>query len=69
VGEDEGAVEVDRLLVVLGGLGELTQDEVELGAVVVDVGVILVVGNGKLEVVGGGILVSCSTVRKVIGDQ
>ena len=69
VREDEGAVEVDRLLVVLGGLGELTQDEVELSAVVVDIGVILVVGDGELEVVGGSILVSCSTVRtaSVIG--
>jgi hypothetical protein len=55
---DERTVEVDGLLVILGGLGELTQDEVQLGAVVVDVGVILVVGDGELEVIRSGILVS-----------
>jgi hypothetical protein len=54
----ERAVEVNRLLVVLGGLGKLGEDEVQLGTVVVDIGVVLVVGNGKLEVIGGGILVS-----------
>jgi len=69
VRENEGAVEVDRLLVVLGGLGELAQDEVELGAVVVDIGVILVVGDGKFEVIGSSILVSCSTVRKACGGR
>lgn len=63
--ENEGAVEVDRLLVVFGGLGKLAQDEVELGAVVVNIGVILVVGDGKLEVVSGSILVSCSIVRRL----
>jgi hypothetical protein len=55
---DERTVEVDGLLVILGGLGELTQDEVQLGAVVVDVGVILVVGDGELEVIRSGVLVS-----------
>ena len=55
---DERAVEVNRLLVVLSGLGKLGEDEVQLGAVVVDIGVVLVVGNGKLEVIGGGILIS-----------
>jgi len=59
VGENEGSVQVDGLLVVLGSLGKLTQDEVELGTVVVNIGVVLVVVDGKLEVVGGGILVSC----------
>lgn len=62
--ENKGAVEVDRLLVVLSGLGELAQDEMELGAVVVNIGIILVVSDGKLEVVGSSILVSYSTVRE-----
>lgn len=43
---DEAAVEFDRLLVVLGGVREFSKDEVELSAMVIDVGVILVVGNG-----------------------
>lgn len=55
---DERPVEVNGLLVVLGGLGELSQDEVELGAVVIDIGVILVVSNCELEVIGGSVLVS-----------
>jgi hypothetical protein len=58
VREDEGTVEIDRLLVVLGGFGKFTEDEVKLGAVVVDVGVILVVRDGELEVVSSGILVT-----------
>ena len=58
VGVDESAVEINRLLVVLGGLGKLGQDEVELGAVVVDIGVILVVGDSKLKVVSSSILVA-----------
>lgn len=66
--EDEGPVEVDRLLVVLGGLGELSQNEVELGTVVVDVRVILVVGDGELEVVCGSVLVSYNRVRSEIQD-
>jgi hypothetical protein len=61
---DERAIEVDRLLVVLGGLGKLGQDEVQLGTVVVDIGVVLVVVNGKLKVIGGGILVSCGVLVK-----
>lgn len=59
---DKGTVEIDGLLVILSGLGELTKDEVELGAVVVDIRVVLVVGNGKFEVIGGSILVSCITL-------
>lgn len=59
MGVDEGPVEVDGLLVVLGGLGEFTKDEVQLGAVVVDVGIVLVVGNGQLKVIGGSVLVAC----------
>ena len=43
---DEVAVELDRLLVVLGGVREFSKDEVELSAVVVNVGVILVVVDG-----------------------
>lgn len=58
MGEDERAVEVNRLLVVLCGLGEFAQDEVQLGAVVVNIGVVLVAVNGELEVVSSGILVS-----------
>jgi hypothetical protein len=58
VGEDERSVQVDRLLVVLRSLGKLAQDEVELGAVVVNIGVILVVVDGDLEVISGGILVT-----------
>jgi hypothetical protein len=68
VRENEGAVEVDRLLVVFSGLGELAQDEMKLGAVVVDVGIILVMSDGKLKVVGSSILVSYSTVREAFGD-
>lgn len=58
VGEDERAVEVNGLLVVLGGFGELAEDEVKLGTVVVDIGVVLVVVDGELEVIGGGLLVT-----------
>jgi hypothetical protein len=66
VGEDEGSVEVDGLLVVLSGLSKLTQDEVELGTVVVNIGIVLVVVDGKLEVVGGSILVSCESISKLL---
>lgn len=50
VGEDEVGVEVDGLLVILGGLSELSLDEVELGAVVVDIRVLGVLLNGLVEV-------------------
>jgi hypothetical protein len=53
VGEDEVAVEVDRLLVVLLCLGELALDEVQLRAVVVDVGVLGVLGQRRGEVLLG----------------
>jgi hypothetical protein len=53
VREDELGVEVDGLLVVGGGHGELGKDEVELGAVVEDVRVVGVVLDGKLEIMGG----------------
>jgi len=53
VREDELRVEVDGLLVVGSGHGELGKDEVELGAVVEDVRVVGVVLDGKLEVVSG----------------
>ena len=51
--EDELGVEVDGLLVVGSGQGELGKDEVELGTVVEDVRVVGVVLDGKLEVMGG----------------
>jgi hypothetical protein len=50
VREDEVAVEVDRLLVVLLRLGELALDEVELSAVVIDVGILGILRQGRLEV-------------------
>ena len=53
VREDELGVEVDGLLVVGSGQGELGKDEVELSAVVEDVRVVGVVLDGKLEVMGG----------------
>ena len=53
VREDELGVEVDGLLVVGSGQGELGKDEVELGTVVEDVRVVGVVLDGKLEVMGG----------------
>jgi hypothetical protein len=49
-------------LVVLGGFGEFTENEVELRTVIVDVRVILVVGDGKLKVVLSSILVTCLSV-------
>lgn len=66
VGVDESTVEIDGFLVILSSLGELSENEVKLGAVVVDVGVILVVGDGELEVVGSGVLVSFSTCQQSI---
>lgn len=62
VGVDECTVKVNRLLVVLGGFRKLSEDEVELSTVIVNVGVILVVGNGELEVISGGILVSYTSL-------
>ncbi len=58
VREDECPVKVDRLLIILGSFSEFTEDEVELGTVVVDVRVVLVVSNSKLEVVLGCVLVA-----------
>jgi len=43
VRKDEGLVEVDRLLIVLGRVGKLALDKVQLRAVVVDVGIAVVV--------------------------
>jgi hypothetical protein len=59
VREDEVLVEVDGLLVVFGGLAELGLDEVQLGAVVVDVGVLLVLGERGSEVGFGSVGVGC----------
>lgn len=53
VREDELGVEIDGLLVVSRGHGELRKNEVKLGTVVEDVGVAGVVLDGKLEVTGG----------------
>lgn len=64
VGVDEGTVKINRLLVVLGGFRKLSEDEVELSTVIVNVGVILVVGNGELEVISGGILVSYRSLEQ-----
>lgn len=57
VGENEAAVKFDRLLVVLGRVRKLTKNEVKLGAMIVDVGVILIVSNREVKVVGCGFLV------------
>lgn len=62
VGEDKLRVEVDRLLVVGCGGGELGEDEVELSAVVEDVGVIRVVLDRELKVAGSFIALGCSRV-------
>lgn len=59
VREDELGVEVDGLLVVGCGHGELGKDEVKLSAVVEDVGVIGVVLDGKLEVARGLVALGC----------
>jgi hypothetical protein len=50
VREDEVLVQVDRLLIVLGCLGELLLDEVQLSSVVVDVRIIGVLLQSFLEV-------------------
>lgn len=59
MGEDEVAVEVDRFLVVSRGGAEFGEDEVELGAVVVDVGILWVVRSGVFEVFGGCVARTC----------
>lgn len=53
VGEDEGVVELDRLLVVGNRLLVLAHDEEDLAAVVVNVGVVGVVADGSLKVAKG----------------
>lgn len=55
---DKSAVEVDRFLVVLGRLGVLSEDEVQLSPVVVDIRVVLVLSDGQFKVIRSGILVS-----------
>ena len=60
MGEDERAVQINRLLVVFSGLSEFAQNEVQLGAVVVDIRVIFVAVNGEFKIVGGSVLVSCA---------
>lgn len=61
MGIDERPVKVNRLLVILGGFRILTQDEMKLSSVVVNVGVVLVVSDRKLKVVLGGILTAYCT--------
>jgi hypothetical protein len=58
VGEDEGTVEFDGLLVVSRGVGELTEDEVQLSSMVVDVGIVFVLRGRLLEVIGSGFSVA-----------
>lgn len=62
MGEDKRWVQINGLLVVFGCLGEFGQDEVKLGAVVEDIGILVVLVHGLLEVVGGGILVAFGIV-------
>jgi len=50
VGEDEVTIEVHGHLVILSSLGELALDKVELRAVVVDIGILVVGGEGSSEV-------------------
>lgn len=64
MGVDKGTVEVNRLLVVLGGFRKLPKDEVELSTVVVDVGVILVVSDSEFEVIRRGVLVSYRSLEE-----
>ena len=54
VREDEGLVQVDGALVVLCGLAKFRLDEVELGAVVENVGVLLVLRKGCRKIGFGG---------------
>lgn len=69
--KDKVLVNVDRLLIILGCFGEFAEDEVKLCAVVVNVGILLVLLNGLLEISGGSILVTCdrsiiSSVNRVL---
>lgn len=48
---DEILVQINRLLVVLGCVDVFTEDEVQLGAVVVYVGVVFVLFHGQLEII------------------
>ena len=66
---DETAVEVDRLLVVFGSIRKLTEDKVELGTVVVDIWVVLVVSNCELKIIRCRFLVSCVLLAKVISQR
>ena len=60
MGEDEGAVQVNRLLVVLSSFSELSKNEVKLGAVVVDIRIVLVLSDGELKVIDSAFLIACS---------
>lgn len=48
---DEVGVEIDGLLVVLGCLGEFTEEEMELRAVIVNIGIGWVVLNRSIEII------------------
>lgn len=48
--EDEIGVQIDRLLVILLRIGELALDEMKLGAVVVNIRVFWVLGEGGFEI-------------------
>jgi hypothetical protein len=60
VGEDEGLVEIDGSLVVLGSLTELRLDEVQLCAVVENIGVLLVLLQGSRKVGLGSLRIGYS---------
>jgi hypothetical protein len=64
VGVDEVAVQVDGLLVVLGGFGEFLEDEVELRAMIVNVGIVLVLGDCQVKVVLRCFSVACYELAK-----
>lgn len=67
--EDEGAVELGGLLVLLDGLLIMAGDEHDLAAVVIDVGVIGVEFGGCGKVVFSAAGVACSVQSSVSIDQ
>lgn len=56
--EDEVSIEIDGLLIVLGGLVELAQNEMKLCTVVVDVRILGVLVQGFLEILRRGVAIS-----------
>jgi hypothetical protein len=63
MGVDETPIQVNGLLIVLCRFRKLPKDEMELCAMVIDVRVILIVRNGQVEVVSGGVFVACTTLQ------